>query len=100
MTLSKAYRLKDDPAPPTIYLGATISEWNIYGEQAKIWRMSSQNYVKEAIRCVELELAKQGLTLKGKPMTPMQSKYRPKLDVSPLLNPEQANYYMSLIGIL
>jgi hypothetical protein len=30
----------------------------------------------------------------------MQSKYRPELDVSPLLSPEQANYYMSLIGIL
>jgi hypothetical protein len=30
----------------------------------------------------------------------MQPGYRPELDVSPLLNPEQANYYMSLIGIL
>lgn len=30
----------------------------------------------------------------------MQSNYRPELDVSPVLDPEQANYYMSLIGIL
>ncbi|MFN9980135.1 MAG: hypothetical protein ACK53Y_09490, partial [bacterium] len=30
----------------------------------------------------------------------MQTNYRPELDVSPLLDPEQANYYMSLIGIL
>jgi hypothetical protein len=30
----------------------------------------------------------------------MQSKYRPELDVSLLLSPEQANYYMSLNGIL
>jgi hypothetical protein len=30
----------------------------------------------------------------------MQQNYRPELDVSPLLDPDQANYYMSLIGIL
>ena len=30
----------------------------------------------------------------------MQSNYRPELDISPILDPEQANYYMSLIGIL
>jgi hypothetical protein len=30
----------------------------------------------------------------------MQTNYRPELDTSPLLSPEQANYYMSLIGIL
>jgi len=30
----------------------------------------------------------------------MQTNYRPGLDVSPILGPEQANYYQSLIGIL
>lgn len=30
----------------------------------------------------------------------MQTGYRPELDVSPVLGPEQANYYQSLIGVL
>jgi hypothetical protein len=47
-----------------------------------------------------MELEKSGLTLKGKPTTPMQLDYRPELDVLPLLGPDQANYYASLIGIL
>jgi len=62
--------------------------------------MNSTNYIKEAIRCLEMELGKAGKTLKGKPSTPMQANYRPELDISPILNPEQASYYMSLIGIL
>ena len=62
--------------------------------------MNSQRYIKEAIRCLEIELAKSGLTLKGRPNTPMQSNYRPELDVSPLLDPDQAQYYASLIGTL
>ncbi len=33
-------------------------------------------------------------------MTPMTPGYRPELDVSPLLDEDQASYYMSLIGIL
>ncbi len=49
---------------------------------------------------MEIELLKTGHTLKGKPSTPMQAGYRPELDVSTVLQPEQANYYSSLIGIL
>ncbi len=59
--------------------------------------MNSQRYLKEALRCLEFELAKSGLTLKGKPSTPMQSNYCPELDVSPFLDPQ---YYASLIGTL
>jgi hypothetical protein len=62
--------------------------------------MSSTSYIKEANRCIELELSKIGKTLKGKHLTPMQRGYRPELDVSNILNPEQANYYMSLIRVL
>jgi len=62
--------------------------------------MNATGYIKEALRCLELELAKAGKTLKGKPSTPMQINYRPELDVSPILEPDQASYYMSLIGSL
>jgi hypothetical protein len=33
-------------------------------------------------------------------MAPMTPGYHPELDVSPLLEPDQTSYYMSLIGIL
>jgi len=49
---------------------------------------------------VELELQKMGKVLRGKPNTPMQTNYRPELDVTPILGPDQANYYQSLIGVL
>ena len=62
--------------------------------------MSSSHYIKEAISNLERHLNAEGLRLQGKPQTPMRSDYRPELDTSPLLTPEQANYYMSLIGIL
>ncbi len=32
--------------------------------------------------------------------TPIAFGYRPELDTTPLLNPDQANYYQSLIGVL
>jgi hypothetical protein len=41
-----------------------------------------------------------GLTLRGKLVTPMQSNYPPELNVSPFLDPDQAQYYASLIGTL
>lgn len=62
--------------------------------------MNSQHYIKEAIRCLELELSKAGMKITGKPNTPMQTNYRPELDVSPPLGPDQANYFASLIGVL
>jgi hypothetical protein len=99
-TIRKQYRLKEEPSAPKQYLGAVIKEWSIPGETKQVWSMNAANYIKEAIKCLEMELAKAGKTLKGKPSTPMQPKYRPELDVSPILNPEQASYYMSLIGIL
>ncbi len=62
--------------------------------------MNCVQYLKEAIRTVELELQKMGKVLRGKPNTPMQTNYRPELDVTPILGPDQANYYQSLIGVL
>jgi hypothetical protein len=99
-TIRKQYCLKEEPAPPKQYLGAVIKQWSIPGETRPVWSMNSMNYIKEALRNLEIELAKVGKTLKGKPATPMQANYHPELDISPILDPEQASYYMSLIGIL
>ena len=88
--IEKAYHIKDQPAKPEIYFGANILEWSISGE--KMRAMSSRCYIYEAIRCLEVELQKAGQRLVRKPSTPMTSGYRPKLDVSPLLEPDQASY--------
>jgi len=99
-TLQQAYRLKDPPAPPTTYLGATIKPWSIPTESKPVWSMNCVHYIKEAIKNVEFELSRSNHCLRGKPSTPMQTGYRPELDVTPVLGAEQANYYQSLIGIL
>jgi hypothetical protein len=99
-SIQQAYHLKEDPKPPSNYLGATIKQWSILSETRKVWSMNCTQYIKEAVRNVETELNKTGHTLKGKPSTPMQAGYRPELDVSAVLGPEQANYYASLICIL
>jgi hypothetical protein len=100
LTIQKAYRLKEEPCQPIDYLGAKIKTWSIPHETRTVWSMSCTQYLKEAIKNVELELAKTNQALKGKPKTPMQPGYRPELDVSSVLAAEQANYYQSLIGIL
>ena len=101
-TLGGLYRLKENSVErPKRYLGATIKEWRFPEDTTKVrWGMSSEQYVQEAIRTVELELSKVGRTLKNKASTPLTSGYRPELDVSPLLDEDGANYYMNLIGIL
>ncbi len=100
ITITKAYRLKDEPAEPKNYLGATIRKWTIPNETRTVWSMNCMHYIKEAIRCLELELSKNNMCLRGKPSTPMRANYRPELDVSPVLGPDQANYFASLIGVL
>ena len=65
------------------------------------WAFSSSQYVQAAVKNVETYLEKQERwKLPRHAETPMVSTYRPELDVSPELNPVDAAYYMSLIGIL
>jgi hypothetical protein len=99
-TIQQTYRLKDEPGPPKDYLGATIKTWSIPNETRTVWSMNCVQYIKEAVKNLEQELAKSNHVLRGKPNTPMQTGYRPELDISPVLGPEQANYYQSLIGVL
>ena len=100
-SLSKLYRLKEAPSKPSKYLGADIFEHRYPDEPTKrMWGMSSHQFVKEALRVVELELERVGKRLSTKASTPMYTDYRPELDVSPFLDARQANYYQELIGIL
>jgi hypothetical protein len=99
--LAKLYHLKDAPCKPAKYLGADIIEHYYPDTPTKrTWGMSSYQFVKEAIRVVELELGKVGKKLTTKASTPMYADYRPELDISLLLDAHQAKYYQELIGIL
>ena len=54
-----------------------------------------------AVKNVESYLEKQRRwKMPKKAETPMKTSYRPELDISPVLGPTDAAYYMSLIGIL
>ena len=67
------------------------------------WSYSSSQYVQAAVKNVEDFLAKEENKHWKMPKnvdTPLQTVYRPELDVSPELTPTYAAYYQSLIGIL
>ena len=102
--LSTKYKLKDGSIKkPDIYLGADIKEWQIgdADDNGKVrWAMSSETYVKRAVRDVEAELAAFDRQLPTKVTTPLSSAYRPELDTSAELDGEAQTYYQGLIGIL
>ena len=90
------YELKGGDAPET-YLGATIGRFIIPGSNESTWCMSSTQYLERAISTVE---SRMGKLPGGKPTTPLPTDYHPEIDSSPELKDEDANYYLSLIGIL
>jgi hypothetical protein len=93
------FKLKDDKIEkPTHYLGAQISQKVIDGVEC--WTMSSEQYVKAAIANVEAKLDKTGQCLPTRCNTPLQSGYRPELDVTVELKIEGIRYFQELIGVL
>ena len=63
--------------------------------------MSPAKHVQEAVSNVEKKLSEKGGKLpKTGTSAPFPRDYQPELDTTPELNPEQANYYQSQIGIL
>jgi hypothetical protein len=65
------------------------------------WAYSSSQYVQAAVKNVESYLSRQNRwKLPPKAETPMRTSYRPEIDVSPELEPIEASYYQSFIGIL
>ena len=62
--------------------------------------MLADEYLVQAIKNVETELAKIGKKLSTRASTPMAQGYKPKLGVSPVLDAGCANYYQNLVGVL
>ena len=97
--IQAAYKLKNDSiAPPEMYLGAQLEFRMVNG--VKCWTMTSEKYVKAAVKNVDDKLAERGHRLPNKCPTPMTSGYRPELDATAELDAEGGRLYQELIGVL
>ena len=98
--IDKYFPLKPSSiGPPRIYLGGKVSKDDL-PNGVTAWAISASQYVQEAVRNVESHMTRNGLSLHKGTKSPMMSKYRPELDVTPELEPGDASYYQSLIGVL
>jgi hypothetical protein len=104
--LGRYFPLKEGSiGEPNIYLGGHVRKVQLENG-VECWAFGSSQYVRAAVNNVETYLAKQlklghsKWKLPAKAETPMQTSYRPELDVTPELEPTEAAYYQSLIGIL
>eukprot|EP00980_Cylindrotheca_fusiformis_P001039 scaffold282_cov121-Cylindrotheca_fusiformis.AAC.1 len=93
-------KLKNDKIePPENYLGAKLAFK--YKDGIGRWTISSEDYVKAAIKTVEASLATKHKRFKmtfGD--TPMTGSFVPELDGSPELDSEGTQFFQELIGIL
>ena len=93
------FKLKDDKIePPSDYLSAVLGQMDIDGKTS--WYLSSEKYVKSAVKNVEQILQKGSQKLPSKCKTPLSSSYRPELDTSPELKESGLQRYQELIGVL
>ena len=98
--IGKYFEMKQESiGPPDIYLGGKLREVELENG-AKAWAFGSSQYVNSAVSNVEAFLKTCDLSLPAKANTPITNNYRPELDVSPELDPDEASRYQSFIGIL
>jgi hypothetical protein len=101
--LASKYRLKEGSVKqPEKYLGANIGKWTLDDGRC-VWSMSAKSYINSAVSNVENRLKNDGpyaRTLRPHAYQPFKTKYRPEIDVTPILDDSMASYYQGLIGVL
>ena len=105
--LSGEYRLKEEPAEPSMYLGTDVKKWEITDEGGiklrESWALGSESHVKKAVQVVKQLLMKDNLKFtssKKVPSHPFSTQgYRPELDCTELCDDGEWQIYMSLIGM-
>jgi len=98
--IDKYFSLKEKSiGPPKTYLGGKVSKVTL---PSGVWAysFSSSQYVQEAVKNVETYLREKDMKLSRKANSPISPGYRPELDQSLELDPKEAAYFQSLIGIL
>ena len=87
---------------PGIYLGAKMKKVQIDND-VWCWSISPSNYVQEAVRNCQKNL-KENLSdeyeLISNAPNPFPLGYEPFMDVSPLLLPDEASYFQTIIGVM
>jgi len=99
--LNKLYRLKDGTGESDRYLGGNVER--VQTDDGSIaWSLSCHDYLSNAIKQVQEELAQKDLSLKefGTGLRPYPASYRPEMDVTPTLDEMGTNRFQQLIGIL
>jgi hypothetical protein len=98
--IQAVFKLKGDKAaPPDMYLGVTL-EKKQNSQGTSCWSMSPEKYVNAAVANVEEKLAKDGLRLPSKCITPMKGNYHPSDDVTAELTATGLHQYQEMIGVL
>lgn len=105
--LSGEYRLKEEPAEPSMYLGTDVKKWKITDDGGillrECWALGSESHVKKAVQVVKQLLLKDNLKFvssKKVPSHPFSTQsYRPELDCTELCDDNEWQIYMSLIGM-
>jgi Reverse transcriptase (RNA-dependent DNA polymerase) len=100
--LAELYRLKPESVgPPTRYLGATTEEVQLNNGR-EVWSMSAKDYITNAVKIVEARMLTDKVRSfnKRQRKRPYHHNYKPELDVSKELEPEQITWYQQLIGML
>ena len=91
--LGRYFELKEELiGPPKIYLRGHCRKLQLENG-VKAWAFSSLQHVQAAVKNVgEYVRNKENLNIPGRAETPMQTSYRPELDVSMELTPIFASY--------
>eukprot|EP00804_Cyclotella_cryptica_P001676 CCRYP_009051-RA/>CCRYP_009051-RA protein AED:0.08 eAED:0.08 QI:0/0/0/1/0.5/0.6/5/0/841 len=92
----------DSVGPPEMYLGAKLKR-KTSEDGTTAWGLSPAKYVQQAVKNVETFLKnnlKGRFSLPKRGDNPFPCDYAPEEDVTQLLEPGVATYYMQLIGVL
>eukprot|EP00804_Cyclotella_cryptica_P028067 CCRYP_017276-RA/>CCRYP_017276-RA protein AED:0.08 eAED:0.14 QI:0/0/0/1/0.25/0.2/5/0/724 len=92
----------DSVGPPEMYLGAKLKR-KTFEDGTTAWGLSPAKYVQQAVKNVETFLKNNlegTVFLAKRGDNPFPCDYAPEEDVTPLLEPGVATYYMQLIGVL
>ena len=100
--IDKFFKMKDGSVgDPDIYLGAKVKQMEL-PNAVKAWALSSSKYIQEAVQNCEKYLphSMNGRKLTRKAPNPFPGDYDPDLDMTDVLNDDQATYVQSQIRIL
>jgi hypothetical protein len=99
--LNQHYLLKKESiGKPSSYLGAVVGQYNLEHDPSNPkWYMSSEKYVKEAVRNVREWLRERNQEMKLRASSVLPTGYRPELDATEYCSDEEGNYYQQQIGV-